>query len=85
MAICRDYYIMLAVPINDFQPILYKICVNLQKRMLSLRSTKVPLGSNLDFNILDNISEWDLGTPGGIGPYIEKTVHHYGLCKIKYS
>ena len=40
--------------------------------MLSPRSTKVPLGSNVDFNKLDNISEWDLGTPGGIGPYIEK-------------
>ena len=22
---------------------------------------------------------------GGIGPNIEKMVHHYGLCKIKYS
>ena len=53
--------------------------------MLSPRSTKVPLGSNVDFNIHDNISEQDLGTPGGIGPYIEKIVHHYGLCKIKYS
>ena len=53
--------------------------------MLSPQSTKVPLGSNVDFNILDNISEWDLGTLGGIGPYIEKMVHHYGLCKIKYA
>ena len=49
------------------------------------QSTKVPLGSNVDFNILDNISEWDLGTLGGIGLCIEKMVHHYGLCKIKYS
>ena len=55
--------------------------------MLSLQSTKVPLGSNVDvdFNILDNISEWDLGTLWGIGPYIEKMVHYYGLYKIKYS
>ena len=53
--------------------------------MLSPQSTKVPLGSKVDFNILDNISEWDLGTLGGIGPYFEKMVHHYGLYKIKYS
>ena len=33
----------------------------------------------------DSISEFNLGTPGGIGPYIEKMVHHYGLCKIQYS
>ena len=73
MATWRDFYILyLAVPFNDIQPIWNKICINLQKRMLSPRSTKVPLGSNVDFNILDNISEWDLGTPGGIGPYIEK-------------
>ena len=36
------------------------------------RSTKVLLGSNEDFNILDNIFEWDLDTLGGIGTYIEK-------------
>ena len=53
--------------------------------MLSPRSTKVPLGSNVDFNIHDNVSELDLGTLGGIGPCIEKMVHHYGLYKIKYS
>ena len=55
--------------------------------MLSPLGSKVQLGSNVDFNILDNISEWDLGTRGGggMGPYIEKMVHHYGLCKIKYS
>ena len=45
------------------------------------RSTKVPLGSNVDFNIHNNISEWDLGTPGGIGPYIKKwyIIMVYGL------
>ena len=30
-------------------------------------------------------AKWDLVTLGGVGPYIEKMVHHYGLCKIKYS
>ena len=53
----RLYYIYLAVPVNDVQPIWNKICINLQKRMLSPQSTKVPLGSNVDFNIHDNISE----------------------------
>ena len=51
------YYIYLVVPVNDIQPIWNKICINLQKRMLSPRSNKVPLGSNVDFNIRDNISE----------------------------
>ena len=75
----------MAVPFNDIQPIWNKICINLQKRILSPQSTKVPLGSNVDFSIHDNISELDLGTLGGIGPNIEKMVHLYGLCKIKYS
>ena len=47
----------MAVPFNDMQPIWNEICTNLQKRMLSSQSTKVPLGSNVDFNIHDNISE----------------------------
>ena len=38
--------------------------------MLSSRSTEVPIGSNVDLNILDNLSEWEIGTPGGIGLYI---------------
>ena len=51
-------YIYLAVPVNDFQPIWNKICINLQKRMLPPPpSTKVPLGSDVDFNINDNISK----------------------------
>ena len=33
----RLYYIYLAVPVNDVQPIWNKICINLQKRMLSPR------------------------------------------------
>ena len=40
----RLYYIYLAVPVNDVQPIWNKICINLQKRMLSPQSTKVLLG-----------------------------------------
>ena len=40
----------MAVPFNDIQPIL-------RKRILSPQSTKVPLGSNVDFSIHDNISE----------------------------
>ena len=47
----------IAVPFNDIQPIWNKICINLQKRILSPQSTKVPLGSNVNFNIHDNISE----------------------------
>ena len=47
----------MAVPFNDIQPIWNKICINLQKRILSPQSTKVPLGSNVDFSIHDNISE----------------------------
>ena len=55
----------MAVPFNYIQPIWKKkICINLQKRMLFPQSTKVPLGSNVDFNIHDNISEYDFGTGG---------------------
>ena len=42
----------MAVPFNDIQPIWNKICINLQKRILSPQSTKVPLGSNVDFSII---------------------------------
>ena len=46
----------MTVPFNDIQPIWNKICINLQKRILSPQSTKVPFGSNVDFSIHDNIS-----------------------------
>ena len=34
--ICRDYIVLYLAgcAVNDFQPMLYKICINLQKRML---------------------------------------------------
>ena len=34
MAIWRDFYIKLAVPVNDIHPILKKICINLKNQML---------------------------------------------------
>ena len=75
----------MAVPFNDIQPIWNKICINLQKRILSPQSTKVLLGYVVMYAKIYIWAKWDLGTLGGIGPNIEKMVHHYGLCKIKYS
>ena len=66
------YYIYLAVPVNDVQPIWNKIRINLQKRMLSPQSTKVLLGYVVMYVKIYIWAKWDLVTLGGIGPYIEK-------------
>ena len=50
------------LPVNDIQPIWNKICVNLQKRMISPPEyTKVLLGYVVIYvKIYDNISEYTL-------------------------
>ena len=51
----------MAVPFNDIQPIWNKICINLQKRILSPQSTKVLLGYVVMYAKIYIWAKWDLG------------------------
>ena len=47
-------------------------------------STWLKINLDFNFNVLDNIypSETLVRGGGGIGPYIDKIINHYGLCRI---